>query len=150
MEVKNPGDFITGEITNSPILIIRDNANILRGFHNVCRHRASKILLDKKGNCKSLVCPYHGWRYGLNGKLQNSPHFFGAEDFNPDNFSLFPIKVSEEFGLVFVNINVDSESLANWLGPFTEMVNRVYKSNFIFHGKKKYNSTLSGPFSEIT
>ncbi len=133
--VKNPGQFITAAITNIPILIIRDNNNILRGFHNVCRHRASKILLDKEGKCKSLVCPYHGWRYGLNGKLQNSPYFYGAEDFNPDNFSLFPIKVSEEFGLVFVNINVDSESLSSWLGPFTEMVNRVYKSNFVFHNE---------------
>ena len=65
--VINPGQFITAEITNIPILIIRDNNNILRGFHNVCRHRASKILLDKEGKCKSLVCQYNGWRYGLNG-----------------------------------------------------------------------------------
>ena len=74
--VKNPGQFITAEIANSPIVIIRDNKNKLRAFHNVCRHRASKILLDKKGNCKKSCLSISWMALWIGWKAPELPKFF--------------------------------------------------------------------------
>ena len=84
-QLKNRGDFITADVIHFPLIVLRDNNNQLRGFHNVCRHRASKVLLRSSGNCKHIVCPYHGWRYNLNGELSNPSKFFGSDDFFAKN-----------------------------------------------------------------
>ena len=55
-QLKYRGDFITADVIHLPIIVIRDANNQLRGFHNVCRHRASKVLLRSSGNCKHIVC----------------------------------------------------------------------------------------------
>ena len=133
------GDFITTEIANYPIILIKDKNNKINGFHNVCRHRASKVLQQDKGNCKSMVCPYHGWNYGLNGNLKNPPNFFGGKDFNYKKHSLFPIRVSEKYGLIFVNFSLKSQSLDDWLGPFNKVINNYYDNDYIFHNELKFD-----------
>ena len=70
-QLSKQGDFITTDVAQFPIVLVRGKDNILRAFHNICRHRASKVELRKSGNCKQLVCPYHGWRYSLQGQLSN-------------------------------------------------------------------------------
>ena len=108
--LKKPGDFIATKIVDYPIILIKNKSNKTLGFHNVCRHRASKVILQSEGNCKKIICPYHGWNYDLDGKLSNPSNFFGSADFNHKNHSLFPISVEEKYGLIFANL--DSKSLA--------------------------------------
>lgn len=67
--VKNPGDYFAFEIANNSIIIVRGRDNEVRAFWNSCRHRGAKICLEQKGRAPRLMCPYHQWTYGLDGKL---------------------------------------------------------------------------------
>ena len=86
-EIKNPGDYMLYNIGNDSAIISRGVDGKIRGFHNVCRHRGSKICKKEKGNRKSFVCPYHQWSYdSTTGKLRNIP--FSNEKINLDNYNL--------------------------------------------------------------
>ena len=135
----NKGDFITADVIHLPIIVLRDNNKQLRGFHNVCRHRASKVLLRPSGNCKNIICPYHGWKYNLKGELSNPPKFSGSDEFDHKIHSLFPIHVQEKFGLVFISLNQQPKFLDEWLGPFEQVINSHYQSDFIFHNELKFD-----------
>ena len=113
-ELSFVGSYITTDIIGYPIIILRDNSNDLKAFHNVCRHRAAKVVSTKSGVCKHMICPYHGWKYDLNGKLMDTPKFYANDDFVEDNHSLFKISIEERFGLVFINLNIESKSLDEW------------------------------------
>ena len=68
-ELPEPGDFVTVEVGPSSVIIVRDDDEEVRAFHNVCRHRGSRILDDDRGSVGNLVCPYHHWTYGVDGCL---------------------------------------------------------------------------------
>jgi choline monooxygenase len=138
-QLKNPGDFVTTDVVHFPIILIRNKDHQLKAFHNVCRHRASKVELRQSGNCNQLVCPYHGWRYSLEGSLSNPAKFHGAESFNHNNYSLFAIKIQEKYGLVFINLSENPKPLEKWLGPFNEVVGSQYKNDFLFHNELKFD-----------
>ena len=72
-QLRMPGDFATLELKRDPVLVVRDEDGALRGFLNVCRHRGTR-LLDGTGSCRArIACPYHGWTYGLDGRLLAVP-----------------------------------------------------------------------------
>ncbi|HZN03763.1 MAG TPA: Rieske (2Fe-2S) protein, partial [Candidatus Polarisedimenticolia bacterium] len=64
-ELPEPGDYVTVEIGSSSVIIVRDDDEDVRAFHNVCRHRGSRILDDACGSVGNLVCPYHHWTYNV-------------------------------------------------------------------------------------
>ncbi len=74
--VLRPGDFFTCEVVGQPIVVTRGLDDQLRAYYNVCMHRAGPVAAGQ-GNRKSLQCKYHGWTYGLDGKLMNAPEFEG-------------------------------------------------------------------------
>src|SRR5579871_6774754 len=57
-EVSNPGDYMTVQIGEYPVVVVRDRNGGLNAFHNSCRHRGSRICSEKHGNAPRLVCPY--------------------------------------------------------------------------------------------
>src|SRR5436190_11252902 len=89
----NAGDHVVGEIGRTPIVIVRGGDGELRGFHNVCRHRAGPIALCDGKGAKSLSCKYHGWTYTLDGVLRGAPEMGGAQDFARDTIRLPQIRV---------------------------------------------------------
>ena len=68
-EMPRPGDYITAQIGDYPIIVVRDREQRIRAFHNTCRHRGSRICSAAKGSSVRLVCPYHNWSYDLDGRL---------------------------------------------------------------------------------
>ncbi|PYX45579.1 MAG: hypothetical protein DMG79_19020, partial [Acidobacteria bacterium] len=66
--VTNPGDFFTIELMGEPLLFVRGLDGVLRGFYNVCRHRAGPPA-EGCGSRKLFRCGYHGWTYALDGTL---------------------------------------------------------------------------------
>jgi choline monooxygenase len=72
--VKRAGDYFTYDMYGEPLVITRGQDGVLRGFFNVCLHRAGPVAAGR-GNRKSLQCRYHGWLYALDGRLQNAPEF---------------------------------------------------------------------------
>ncbi len=132
-QLMEPGAYITAEPAGFPVFVLRDKAGDLRAFHNVCRHRASKLLLDDEGRCTQLVCPYHGWRYGEDGALLQAPDFQGAEDFDPGDYGLFPVRVATWLGLVFICMDEGAPGLVEWLGPLGARIEGFLGDGREFH-----------------
>ena len=99
-DVPEPGDAFTVEIANSSVIIIRGDDEIIRAFHNVCRHRASRLLEPGFTSVAKLVCPYHQWTYELTGELLFAKNM--GKDFNCKNHGLFPVHLRDIGGLLFV------------------------------------------------
>ena len=99
-DVPEAGDYITVKIGHDSVIIVRDDDMQIKAFHNVCRHRGSRICNDEKGTLGNIVCPYHQWTYDLNGKLIFTEHM--GEDFDPSNHSLKPVHVGNIAGLIFI------------------------------------------------
>ncbi|GGO84715.1 (2Fe-2S)-binding protein [Marinobacterium nitratireducens] len=68
-EIPKKGDYLTVEIGQNPVLVVRDADGTINAFHNTCRHRGSRICSQHRGKVANLVCPYHQWTYDLKGNL---------------------------------------------------------------------------------
>ncbi len=110
-----PGNFAAVDVVGVPVVLTRDQGGTIRAFHNVCRHRGG-VVARGCGNRKSLQCQYHGWLYGLDGKLRNAPEFDGVENFSKDDFGLIPIRVDTWGMFVFVNFDGNAPPLNEVLG----------------------------------
>ena len=115
-----PGNFVTANIAGKPIFVLRGRDGHLRGFHNVCRHRASPMLLAPSGQCSVLRCPYHGWVYDQTGQLRKAPGFDDA-NLDADAWSLWPVRVESWNGLVFACLDENTPSLEAWLGEIVPL-----------------------------
>ena len=103
--VPKPGDFITLDIASERVIIMRGDDGVVRAFHNLCRHRGSRVAAEKHGHCKNaLVCPFHGWVYNLDGTLRGAarPQSFGALD--RKQFGLKPIESEVWLGFIFIRL----------------------------------------------
>ncbi|MGZ4755142.1 MAG: aromatic ring-hydroxylating oxygenase subunit alpha [Acidimicrobiia bacterium] len=114
--LQEPGEYITHDVAGWRVFVIVGADGVLRGFHNVCRHRAGPLVLDLAGQCTNLVCQYHGWSYDLEGSLLAAHDFGDAADFDPADHGLLPVRVEEWRGFVFVNLDLDARSLDDELG----------------------------------
>ena len=88
-QLTNPGDYFTLELLGEPLLLVRGAGGELRGFYNVCRHRAGPPA-EGCGSRKLFRCAYHGWTYDLEGKLISAPEFENVQQFDPACFTLAP------------------------------------------------------------
>ena len=126
-QVSKPGQYVTADIAGEPLVIVRGQDNIVRGFFNVCRHHAAAVMTEPEGTAAQLRCPYHGWTYSLAGELKGTPDFTGVCDFDRAANGLLPVETAIWEQWVFVRIGNCSEataaakaqttdSLANFLG----------------------------------
>ncbi len=98
--VKQPGDYFIFELANNSIIIVRGRDNEVRAFWNSCRHRGAKICLEQKGRAPRLMCPYHQWTYGLDGKLLAARSM--EADFEKSDHGLGPVALENVGGLIFI------------------------------------------------
>jgi phenylpropionate dioxygenase-like ring-hydroxylating dioxygenase large terminal subunit len=71
--VPKNGDYITFDLGPERAVVVRGEDGILRAFHNLCRHRGSRVVTGESGHCKNaMVCPFHGWVYNLDGTLRGA------------------------------------------------------------------------------
>ena len=108
-DLKEPGDFLTASVIDQDVFVIRDKDGELKGFYNVCRHRAHG-LLQGKGRAKVITCPYHAWSYRLDGSLRSARGAEATPGFDMACFSLKPVRV-EVFADHFVFFNLDLEAV---------------------------------------
>jgi choline monooxygenase len=114
-KLRQPGSFVTIDIADKPIAIVRDREGVLRAFYNVCKHRAHK-LLSGEGVASKIMCPYHAWTYRLSGELLRAPHTEHLIDFDPKSIILSPVQVEEFCGFIYVNLDTTSPSLSKLSG----------------------------------
>ena len=115
-ELTRPGEFVTRDIGDAPILVVRGSDGELRAFHNLCRHRGMK-LLDGTGACDGRIeCFYHHWRYGLDGALEVVPQRREQfPDLDPEEWGLLPASVDVWEGMVFAHPDLSAPPLTDTL-----------------------------------
>lgn len=118
-DVKDIGTYATAETSGISVVVTRGADGALRGFHNVCRHRAGPVAIGK-GARKSLTCRYHGWSYALDGKLIGTPELGEVKDFDRACHGLHAVKVDAWGPLVFVSLDENAPPLASILGRIPE------------------------------
>jgi choline monooxygenase len=115
-QVPDPGDFFEFRCGDLSVIVVRGDDGTLRGFQNTCRHRGNSICQGGGSGLTELRCPYHRWAWDLEGQLQEVP---SRKAFGPgltnDNFGLFPVQVDTWGPLVFINGDLQAESLADYL-----------------------------------
>lgn len=112
------GDWVADTVAGYPLIAVRGQDGVLRGFHNVCRHRAGPLTQGPAGHCDSvLTCQYHGWTYALDGRLRAARDFGPSPDFDPRAFGLYPVRVETWRGLVFAAVDAAIPDLAAWMAP---------------------------------
>ncbi|MGP9498328.1 aromatic ring-hydroxylating oxygenase subunit alpha [Halomonas sp. AOP43-D1-4] len=123
-EIPAKGNFMTLEIGDNPVVIVRGGEGQIHAFHNVCRHRGSRLCTKDKGKVAKLVCPYHQWTYELDGRLLFAGSDMGT-DFDLNQFGLKPVSVRTAGGFVFINLSdnppaIDDllETLEHYLEPY--------------------------------
>ena len=121
-QLENSGDYLASSIAGIPVIACRSDDGELRAFHNICRHRAARLVEEGQGNCKRLQCGYHAWTYDLEGKLIAAPAITDEAGFDSTQFNLFPLRCEAWNGLVFVNFDQQAVNLADWLGDIVEIM----------------------------
>ena len=113
-EIPAKGNFMTLEIGDNPVVIVRGGEGQIHAFHNVCRHRGSRLCTKDKGKVAKLVCPYHQWTYELDGRLLFAGSDMGT-DFDLNQFGLKPVSVRTAGGFVFINLSDNPPAIDDFL-----------------------------------
>ena len=109
-ELREPGSFFTVQIGDTPIVLLRDLKGEIRAFHNVCRHRGSRVCATERGSAVRLVCPYHQWSYNLDGRLLFARQM--PEDFDKRAYGLKPVACESAEGYLFVCLDPEPPDFA--------------------------------------
>jgi nitrite reductase/ring-hydroxylating ferredoxin subunit len=117
-DIPNVGDRISYDVVNMSFVVVRTGPDEFRAFHNACRHRGRK-LCDKRGSGKHLQCAFHGWTYGLDGKLMWVPFEQEFPDLVPERYALHEVKTARWGGNVFINPDRGAPPFDSTLGPLT-------------------------------
>jgi Rieske 2Fe-2S family protein len=106
-ELEGARAFRTFEVGDQRLLLVRDEAGALRGFHNTCRHRGAALCTEDHGTLRSesIVCPYHAWVYDLRGHLLRTSSKRNPDGFDLADFPLYSLRVTEWNGFVFVALS---------------------------------------------
>ncbi|GAA2569894.1 aromatic ring-hydroxylating dioxygenase subunit alpha [Streptomyces roseoviolaceus] len=104
-EVPEPGEYVTVALGPYSIIVVRDDDEDVRAFHNVCRHRGARILNEERGSVGNIVCGYHHWTYGVDGRLLHAES--QAPGFDRSCFGLRSVQVRTVAGLVYICLAPD-------------------------------------------
>ena len=121
-EIQQPGEWRKLDYLGESVIVIRGDDGVVRAFHNVCRHRGSR-LVDEHGGCdRVLTCPYHGWSFGRDGALKGVPHREEYPGLDPADRALKPVAVDEWQGFYFVTLEPGAPSVAEVMAPYEDEI----------------------------
>jgi len=121
-DIPEVGDYQTFDLCGERAIIIRNKDNEVRAFHNICRHRGSRVVADEKGHCKgALVCPFHGWVYNLDGTLRGAARPDSFPELDKNEFGLKPVECEVWHGFVFLRFRDGPQpSVGELFSPFEQ------------------------------
>lgn len=122
-KLTQPGSYVSTTVAEQPIAVVRDREGGLRAFYNVCKHRAHE-LLSGSGTTRSIICPYHAWSYGLDGRLRAARRADRMADFDKSQICLDQVRVEEFGGFVYVNLDPGAAPLGEQAPDLAEDIAR--------------------------
>jgi phenylpropionate dioxygenase-like ring-hydroxylating dioxygenase large terminal subunit len=115
------GDYYCLDFLGESIVVVRGADGAIRSFHNVCRHRASRLLDGPKGRCASrIVCPYHAWTYTLDGRLIGVPERATFHELDTTRHGLAALEQEVFLGFVFVRLEAGLPSVREMAAPYAD------------------------------
>lgn len=113
------GRYFLAESGPRSLLLTRESAGSFHAMRNTCIHAGYPVCEDEEGDAEGLLCPYHGWRYAIDGRLVE-PRLSAEQEVSP-RYRLARYPVHAEGGLFFVDPSgADAEAppiaaLPTWL-----------------------------------
>lgn len=124
-ELAGPGAFFVFEVDGESVIVLRDVEGRIRAFHNVCRHRGTRLVEESGGRfSRSIQCPYHAWTYGLDGRLIGAPFMDDVRDFRREDHPLLGVGAAEWEGGVFLNLAPEPEPFERAFAPLIGTLDR--------------------------
>lgn len=126
-DVPDPGDTMPLELAGYPLLLVRQPDATLRVFHNQCRHRGMALVQAPRAAQRSLTCPWHGWSYGLDGRLRATTNLGGEGEhrcpgFEAGELGLLEVRSACWNDLVFVNLDGRAPPFASHIAPLVALL----------------------------
>lgn len=143
-QVANAGDFFTLTLIDQSIVIMRGQDGILRGFYNVCPHRAHELFEDERGNKKVIVCPYHAWAFETNGKLRAARGIDQVAGLDTSTVCISQFQVETFCGFIFVNLDPNAPSMSETYPGveegIRELAPNIDQNVYTYHHEKHLNA----------
>jgi phenylpropionate dioxygenase-like ring-hydroxylating dioxygenase large terminal subunit len=118
-DIPGSGDYHTLDFLGESLLAVRGEDGVVRSFHNVCRHRASRLLDGSSGNCGARIsCPYHRWTYALDGRLVAVPQLKTFPELELQQHGLASLEHEVYMGFVFVRLEAGQPSVREMMAPY--------------------------------
>lgn len=118
-QIPRTGDYFVAGIGTQQVIVTRDADGKPRAWHNTCRHRGSVLCTTDKGRFRNgrIICPYHTWTYGLDGKLIATPQRIDSDDFDFADYPLYDVAVDTWGGFIFICLDESpAQTLREFLG----------------------------------
>ncbi len=109
--------LLTAEVAGESVLVTRDRAGELHGMLNVCRHRGTRLCIASADAVSSIRCPYHGWTYGLDGRLLAAPNLPEMPDLQKERHGLAPVAVTTWAGYLWCCLDAGAGPLRSQVEP---------------------------------
>ena len=138
-DLRDAGDRRAVRAGRESVLLVRGADGVLRGFHNVCRHRGHELLPDGgEAAGRYIRCPYHAWAYGLDGCLEGAPGFGGVSGFSKADYPLLPVRIQEWQGWVFANASGDAPPFEEHVGDLGERIGNHSCEDLVVAARHSY------------
>jgi phenylpropionate dioxygenase-like ring-hydroxylating dioxygenase large terminal subunit len=128
-EIPNVGDYITYEIMDDSVIVVRQTPDQIGAYRNVCLHRGRRLIdtppgaRNATGKVREFRCDFHGWRYGLDGTntfVADKDDWGGA--LTCSDLKLRHVKVDVWGGWIWISLDPDTEPLLDYLAPVPAML----------------------------
>ena len=121
-EIPEVGDYVTYDIGDDSILVVRSAPDRIAAFYNVCVHRG-KRLAQGCGSVQEFRCSYHAWRYNLEGQCTFvlNPEDWG-DRLTDDRLKIEHVQVDTWGGWVWINMDPEAGPLREYLEPAASLL----------------------------
>jgi len=130
-ELPVAGDYKLFKQVGLSVIISRGKDNVIRAFHNICRHRGSPLLTNSKGNTNRFTCPYHAWTYAPEGDLLAVPDSQDFAQLDAAALGLMPVKCEVLRGLIFINADPNAEPVTESCAPVSHALGNIQVENAV-------------------
>jgi phenylpropionate dioxygenase-like ring-hydroxylating dioxygenase large terminal subunit len=108
--------------------VTRTESGDIKGYHNACLHRGRQLRRDC-GSAREFKCPYHGFRWSLEGDFLGAPCEWDFPHINKSEFSLPQVQTATWGGWVFINMDLEADSLESYMGVLPQHFTRWQPEN---------------------
>jgi hypothetical protein len=132
-QLEDAGDFIVHNFKHESVIMVRQHDGTIKAFFNVCMHRGNQLVTVAEGGvAEHFTCPYHGWKWALDGKLD---WVQDPEDFPQGNpcgkVTLKELRCETWAGFVFWSFDFDAPPLEKYLEPIPQLFANHDLANYV-------------------